>query len=142
MTSPEAIEAHDPLYRPSDRTHVAPEGSVNNGAAEVRTLFNNKNVAMYVDGQPAVKNIQKDAPDIDVGVALWPGKSGTLNAGLGGYYIATPKNAANPDDAWTFIEYFLSKEVQEYFPISFPANLKARETDGLTIPFPRYLRSS
>ena len=61
---------------------------MNNGAAEVRTLFNNKNVAMYVDGQPAVKNIQKDAPDIDVGVALWPGKSGTLNAGLGGYYIA------------------------------------------------------
>ena len=107
---------------------------MNNGAAEVRTLFNNKNVAMYVDGQPAVKNIQKDAPDIDVGVALWPGKSGTLNAGLGGYYIATPKNAANPDDAWTFIEYFLSKEVQEYFPISFPANLKARETDRFDDP--------
>ena len=134
LTSPEAIEAMTHYTGLLTEHHVAPEGSVNNGAAEVRTLFNNKNVAMYVDGQPAVKNIQKDAPDIDVGVALWPGKSGTLNAGLGGYYIATPKNAANPDDAWTFIEYFLSKEVQEYFPISFPANLKARETDRFDDP--------
>ena len=134
LTSPEAIEAMTHYTGLLTEHHVAPEGSVNNGAAEVRTLFNNKNVAMYVDGQPAVKNIQKDAPDIDVGVALWPGKSGTLNAGLGGYYIATPKNAANPDDAWTFIEDFLSKEVQEYFPISFPANLKARETDRFDDP--------
>lgn len=62
-------------------------------------------------------------------VALWPGKNGTINAGLGGYYVATPKNAANPDDAWIFIEYFLSKEVQEYFPNAFPANLQARDTD-------------
>ncbi len=129
LNSPQAIEAMTHYTELLTKHHVAPEGSVNNGAAEVRTLFNNKNVAMYVDGQPAVKNIQKDAPDIDVGVALWPGKEGTLNAGLGGYYIATPKNAANPEDAWVFIEYFLSKEVQEYFPVSFPANLKARDTD-------------
>lgn len=129
LNSEQAIEAMTYYTDLLNKYHVAPEGSVNNGAAEVRTLFNNKNVAMYIDGQPAVKNIQKDAPDIDVGVALWPGKDGTLNAGLGGYYIATPKNAANPDDAWTFIEYFLSEEVQEYFPISFPANLKARDTE-------------
>lgn len=129
LNSPEAIEAMTYYTDLLTKYKVAPEGAVNNGAAEIRTLFNNKNVAMYIDGQPAVKNIQKDAPDIDVGVALWPGKEGSLNAGLGGYYIATPKNAANPDDAWTFIEYFLSKEVQEYFPVSFPANLKARDTD-------------
>jgi multiple sugar transport system substrate-binding protein len=129
LDSPEAVEAMTYYTELLTKYKAAPEGSVNNGAAEVRTLFNNKNVAMYVDGQPAVKNIQKDAADIDVGVALWPGKNGPLDAGLGGYYIATPKNAANPDDAWTFIEYFLSKEVQEYFPISFPANLKARDTD-------------
>lgn len=129
LNSEQAIEAMTYYTELLSKYHVAPEGSVNNGAAEVRTLFNNKNVAMYIDGQPAVKNIQKDAPDIDVGVALWPGKDGTLNAGLGGYYIATPKNAANPNDAWTFIEYFLSEEVQEYFPISFPANLKARDTE-------------
>lgn len=134
LNSPEAIETMTHYAGLLTEHHVAPEGSVNNGAAEVRTLFNNKNVAMYVDGQAAVKNIQKDAPDIDVGVALWPGKNGPLNAGLGGYYIATPKNAANPEDAWIFIEYFLSKEVQEYFPIAFPANLKARETDRFDDP--------
>lgn len=129
LNSAEAIEAMAHYTGLLTEHHVAPEGSVNNGAAEVRTLFNNKNVAMYVDGQAAVQNIQKDAPDIEVGVALWPGKNGTINAGLGGYYVATPKNAANPDDAWVFIEYFLSKEVQEYFPNAFPANLQARDTD-------------
>jgi len=132
LNSPEAIEAITYYTELLTKYHVAPESTVSNGAAEVRTLFNNQNVAMYVDGQAAVKNIQKDAPDIEVGVALWPGKEGPANAGLGGYYIATPKNAANPDDAWTFIEYFLSKEVQEYFPIAFPANLKARDTDRFT----------
>ncbi len=129
LNSPEAVEAMAHYTGLLTEHHVAPEGSVNNGAAEVRTLFNNKNVAMYVDGQAAVQNIQKDAPDIEVGVALWPGKNGTINAGLGGYYVATPKNAANPDDAWIFIEYFLSKEVQEYFPNAFPANLQARDTE-------------
>lgn len=129
LNSPEAIEAITYYTDLLIKYHAAPESSVSNGSAEVRTLFNNQNVAMYIDGQSAVKNIQNDAPDIDVGVALWPGKEGPLNAGLGGYYIATPKNAANPDDAWTFIEHFLSKEVQEYFPNAFPANLKARDTD-------------
>ena len=122
LNTPEAREALEYYTGLLTQYQVAPEGSVNNGAAEVRTMFNNKSVAMFVDGQAAVQNIMKDAPDIDLGVALWPGKNGPLNAGLGGYYIATPKNAANPDDAWTFIEYFLSKEVQEYFPIAFPAN--------------------
>lgn len=75
LTSPEAIEAMTHYTGLLTEHHVAPEGSVNNGAAEVRTLFNNKNVAMYVDGQPAVKNIQKDAPDIDVGVACGPARA-------------------------------------------------------------------
>lgn len=134
LNSPEAIEAAKYYTGLLTEYHVAPEGAVNNGAAEIRTLFNNGKVAMYVDGQAAVKNIQKDAPNIDVGVALWPGKDGPVKAGLGGYYIATPKNAANPDDAWEFIQYFLSKEVQEYFPIAFPANLKARGTDRFSDP--------
>lgn len=134
LNTPEAIEALSYYTGLLTEHHIAPEGSVNNGAAEVRTLFNNQKVAMYVDGQAAVQNIQKDAPDIDVGVALWPGKDGAVKAGLGGYYIATPKNAANPDDAWDFIEYFLSKDVQAYFPIAFPGNLKARDTDRFDDP--------
>lgn len=134
LNTPEAIEALSYYTGLLTEHHIAPEGSVNNGAAEVRTLFNNQKVAMYVDGQAAVQNIQKDAPDIDVGVALWPGKDGAVKAGLGGYYIATPKNAANPDDAWDFIEYFLSRDVQAYFPIAFPGNLKARDTDRFDDP--------
>lgn len=134
LNTPEAIEALSYYTGLLTEHHIAPEGSVNNGAAEVRTLFNNQKVAMYVDGQAAVQNIQKDAPDIDVGVALWPGKDGAVKAGLGGYYIATPKNAANPDDAWDFIEHFLSKDVQAYFPIAFPGNLKARDTDRFDDP--------
>lgn len=127
LNSPAALEAATYYSELLTKYHVAPEGSVNNGAAEVRTLFNNKKIGMYIDGQSAVMNIKKDAPDLDVGVALWPGKDGPLHAGLGGYYVAVPKNAANPDDAWTFLEYFLSEEVQEWFPIAFPANLEARK---------------
>ncbi len=134
LNTPEALEALTYYTGLMTTEKIAPEGSVNNGAAEVRTLFNNGKVAMYVDGQSAVQNIQKDAPDIDVGVALWPGKNGPLKAGLGGYYIATPKNAANPDDAWDFIEYFLSEEVQSYFPNAFPGNLKARTAERFSDP--------
>ncbi len=129
LNNQEALEAATYYSELLTKYHVAPEGSVNNGAAEVRTLFNNNKIGMYVDGQSAVLNIKKDAPDLDVGVALWPGKDGPLNAGLGGYYVAMPKNAANPDDAWTFLEYFLSEEVQEWFPNAFPANLEARNAE-------------
>lgn len=132
LNSPEAIEAATYYSELLTKYHVAPESSVSNGAAEVRTLFNNNKIGMYVDGQSAVMNIKNDAPDLEVGVALWPGKDGPLNAGLGGYYVAMPKNAPNPDDAWTFLEYFLSEEVQEWFPHAFPANLEARKAECLS----------
>lgn len=132
LNSPEAIEAATYYSELLTKYHVAPESSVSNGAAEVRTLFNNNKIGMYVDGQSAVMNIKNDAPDLEVGVALWPGKDGPLNAGLGGYYVAMPKNAPNPDDAWTFLEYFLSEEVQEWFPHAFPANLEARKAERLS----------
>lgn len=131
LNSPEAIDALTHYASLLTEHKVAPTSSVNNGAAEVRTLFNNSKIGMYVDGQSAVKNIKNDAPDIDVGVALWPGKDGPLDAGLGGYYVAMPKNAKNPDDAWLFLEYFLSEEVQEWFPNAFPGNMKARDAERL-----------
>lgn len=134
LNTPEALEALTHYTGLVLTDKIAPESTVNNGATEVRTLFNNERVAMYVDGQAAVMNIQKDAPNIEVGVALWPGKDGPIKAGLGGYYLATPKNAANPDDAWEFIQYFLSEEVQEYFPNAFPGNLKARDAERFSDP--------
>ncbi len=129
LNSPEALEAATYYSELLTKYGVAPDTTVNNGSAEVRTLFINNKIGMYIDGQSAVMNIKKDSPEIEVGVALWPGKDGPLDAGLGGYYVATPKNAANPDDAWTFLEYFLSQEVQEWFPNAFPAHLEARNTD-------------
>jgi multiple sugar transport system substrate-binding protein len=129
LNSDAAIEAATYYSELLTKYHVAPDSSVSNGASEIRTLFNNNKIGMYIDGQSAVMNIQNDAPDLDVGVALWPGKDGPLEAGLGGYYVAMPKNAANPDDAWTFLEYFLSEEVQEWFPHAFPANLEARNAE-------------
>lgn len=128
LDTPEALEALEYYTEFLTKYHVAPESSVNNNSGDNRTLFINGKVAMYIDGQSGVKNVQAES-DIDIGVTLWPGKNGPTTAGLGGYYLAMPKNAQNKEDAWTFIEYFLSEEVQSWFPIAFPANLKAQNAE-------------
>ncbi len=125
---------------------VAPQGSINNNSGDVRTLFINKKVAMYIDGLPAVTTIHKDAPDIDIGVGLWPGKNGPAKAPLGGYYLVSPKNAPNLKDAWTFIEYFLSEDVQAMYPAGFPGRVSARQakrfSDELSQKFAKQLEST
>ncbi len=128
LDTPEGLEALK-YYTEFLTVHkVAPESSVTNNSGNNRTLFINERVAMYIDGQAGVRTVQSES-DIDVGITLWPGKDGPTTAGLGGYYIAMPKNAQHKDDAWKFIEYFLSEEVQSWFPIAFPANLKAQNAE-------------
>lgn len=128
LDTPEALEALKYYTEFLTVHHVAPESSVTNNSGNNRTLFINERVAMYIDGQAGVKTVQSES-DIDVGVCLWPGKDGPTTAGLGGYYLAMPKNAQHKEDAWTFIEYFLSEEVQSWFPIAFPANVKAQNAE-------------
>lgn len=128
LDTPEALEALKYYTEFLTKYHAAPESSPNNNSGDNRTLFINGKVAMYIDGQSGVKTVMAES-DIDVGICLWPGKNGPTTAGLGGYYLAMPKNAPNKTDAWTFIEYFLSKEVQEWFPIAFPANLAAQNAE-------------
>lgn len=128
LNTPAGVEALSYYTGLMTTEKIAPEGSVNNASSDARTLFINGKVAMYVDGEAAYLNIKNAAPDLKIGAGLWPGKNGPLRAGLGGFYLATPKNAQNPDDAWDFIEYFLSPEVQSYFPQGFPGNLEARKS--------------
>lgn len=128
LDTPEGLEALKYYTEFLTKYKVAPESSVTNNSGNNRTLFINKRVAMYIDGQAGVRTVQNES-DIDVGICLWPGKDGPTTAGLGGYYLAMPKNAEHKEDAWTFIEYFLSEEVQSWFPIAFPANLAAQNAE-------------
>lgn len=126
IDTPEALEALKYYTEFLTKYHVAPESSVSNNSGDNRTLFINKKVAMYIDGQSGVMNVQKES-DINLGICLWPGKNGPTTAGLGGMYVDMPKNAKNKADAWTFLDYFFSKETQEWFPIAFPTNLEAQK---------------
>lgn len=127
LNTPEAMEAL--TYYAVDLAKYAPEGATNNSATETRTLFGNGKVAMYIDGLPGVRLVQGEAPELDIGVGLWPGKDGYTNAGLGGWYVTIPHNAQNPDAAWDFVEHFVSKDVQEYYPTAFPGNISARSAE-------------
>jgi multiple sugar transport system substrate-binding protein len=126
LDTPEGLEALKYYTEFLTKYHVAPENSVNNNSSDNRTLFINKKVAMYIDGQSGVMNVQKET-DIDIGICLWPGKNGPTTAGLGGMYVAMPKNAKNKADAWTFLDYFFQPSVQEWFPVAFPVKLEAQK---------------
>lgn len=128
LDTPEALEALKYYTEFLTKYNAAPESSVTNNSGNNRTLFINEKVAMYIDGQAGVRTVQNET-NIDIGICLWPGKNGPTTAGLGGYYLAMPKNAQHKDAAWTFIEYFLSADVQAWFPVAFPANLKAQNAE-------------
>lgn len=128
LDTPEALEALKYYTEFLTKYHVAPESSVNNNSGDNRTLFINQKVAMYIDGQSGVMNVQKES-SIDIGICLWPGKNGPTTAGLGGMYVSMPKNAKNKADAWTFLDYFYQVSVQEWFPVAFPVKLEAQKAD-------------
>lgn len=128
LDQPEAIEAVQYYTDLLIKHKVCPEGTIANDALEVRNNFINKTIAMYIGGNFEIDYIKDAVPDMDIGVALIPGKNpGESAAVLGGWNASIPAGSKNPDAAWTLLEFFVSEKVQEMYSMSFPARKSAMD---------------
>lgn len=100
------------LYRTMWEEGLIPEGAqIDNGADFVNAFASGK-IGMAGTGAFGINNYKTNAPDIDFGVTLLPGKDGGTASFGGGDVIGIPKGSAYVDEAWEFIEWLLSDEVQ------------------------------
>lgn len=88
----------------------SPKSMMENDQTATSQMFASGNVAMTIEN---VSWIQKNVVEkklFDVGVALYPGVSGTNTAGLGGWNACIPASAKNKEGAAAFIDLVTDTE--------------------------------
>jgi multiple sugar transport system substrate-binding protein len=76
--------------------------------------FMSGQVAMIIQTQGYIGQLQTYAPDLNWGAALIPYNATPASWGAG-FDLEIPKGAPNPDGAWEFIKYLTSKDIQVQF---------------------------
>ena len=92
---------------------VTPESITSYDGTAAADAFKAQKAAMIVLGSSAVGDIVNDNYDFKAGCALIPSSDGTNYASFsGGDSIAILADTDMPDEAWQFVEFCLSEEVQ------------------------------
>lgn len=113
LDSPEAIEALQFMTDMIYKYKVTPESTTSYDWTAAADAFKAQKAAMVVLGSAAVGDIVNGAYDFNAGCALIPSADGTNYASFsGGDSMAILANTDMPDEAWQFIQYCLSEEVQ------------------------------
>lgn len=98
-------------------------------------------VAMMVLDSSFPEQIRRYAPNLDYGITYIPSFRGSPTASsAGSWWVGIPRGAANPEAAWDFIKFLVSKETQIETALQteenlFPANkLAANDPVFITDP--------
>jgi multiple sugar transport system substrate-binding protein len=97
---------HDLVYE----HEVAPRSSVQWSSGDRYNAFVSERLAIYMGGNFNITSLQKDAPDLDYGVALMPKGKGEYATFGGGNLIGITNQAEDMDAAWQFMEHAFSRE--------------------------------
>lgn len=100
------------LYRTMWEEGLIPEGAQVDNGADFVNAFGTGKIGMAGTGAFGINNYKTNSPDIDFGVTLLPGKDGGTASFGGGDVIGIPTGSPYVDQAWEFIEWLLSDEVQ------------------------------
>ena len=112
---PEIKAAFEFFHWTLSNGHIPPSAEADTGAFFVKTFMSGK-IGMQVISSTMMSLITNDAPDVNFGIAYIPGREGGVGAWVGGDSIAIPKGSKHPDEAWEFLEWMTSEEVQlEYY---------------------------
>ena len=100
------------LYRTMWEEKLIPEGAQVDDGANFVNAFGTGKIGMAGTGAFGINTYKKDFPDLDFGVSLLPGKDGGTASFGGGDVIGIPKGSAYVNEAWEFIQWVLSDDVQ------------------------------
>lgn len=89
-----------------------PEGAQIDTGEDFFNAFTAGTVGMVGTGSFAIAELKRDFPDLDFGVTPLPGKESGHSSFAGGDTIAIPMGSARVEDAFEFMTWYLSEEVQ------------------------------
>ena len=111
LDTPEVKKALS-LYRRMWEAGEMPSGAKNdNGASFISAFFTGK-IGMVGSGAFSIGLLKKEHPEIDFGITYLPGEKGGWASFAGGDSIGIPAGSKHAKDAWEFIAWCLSEEVQ------------------------------
>ncbi len=115
LTDPAVAGALD-LYRQMWADDLIPAGAQADTGADFANAFTTGKIGMAGTGAFAINNIKTNFPDIEFGATYLPGMEGGASSFAGGDSIAIPAGSKYPEQAFEFIKWATSDEVQlEYY---------------------------
>jgi len=100
------------MYRRMWEQKLMPTGAkTDNGNNFISAFFTGK-IGMVGTGAFAIGLLKREHPEIDFGVTPLPGEKGGSSSFAGGDSIAIPATSKHKKEAWEFISWCLSEEVQ------------------------------
>ena len=89
-----------------------PESAKADTGTDFLNAFTSGKIGMAGTGAFAIAALKKEYPDLDFGITPLPGKDGGSSSFAGGDTIAIPAGSKRSEEAFEFIKWFLSDEVQ------------------------------
>jgi len=100
------------LYRQMWADDLIPAGAQADTGTDFANAFTTGKIGMAGTGAFAINNIKTNFPEIDFGATFLPGGEGGASSFAGGDSIAIPAGSKYPNEAFEFIQWATSEEVQ------------------------------
>jgi len=120
----EALTWYSDLYL---KDKVTQKSVLNDDENDVEKLFGAQKVAMHWIGAFTFDYMSHNAPDVDFGTSLVPGRT-AARPGTGyatGWQTAIPKSAKDPGVSWDFVKFYTSPDIMAEFARTTPARKSA-----------------
>jgi multiple sugar transport system substrate-binding protein len=104
------------FYRQMWADGLMPPGAQADTGTDFANAFTTGKIGIVGSGAFAISLLKNDHPDIDFGVTYLPGKEGSQSSFAGGDSIGIPSGSKYPEQAFEFIQWMTTDEVQlEYY---------------------------
>ncbi len=111
LTDPAVKDALE-FYRKMWEEGLMPESAAVDTGAEFLSVFFADNIGMMGSGAFAISIIKNEHPEIEFGISFLPGREGNVSSFAGGDSIAIANGSPHVAEAFEFIKWTLSEEVQ------------------------------
>ena len=111
LTDPAVKEALE-FYRRMWEEGLIPESARVDAGSDFINAFTSGTIGMAGSGAFSIALLKNQYPDLDFGLAFLPGREGDTSSFAGGDNIAIPTGSEHTEEAFEFIEWVLSDEVQ------------------------------
>ena len=91
---------------------VIPEGAKVDDGTDFLNAFTSGKIGMVGTGAFSIATLKTQYPDVDLGITFLPGQDGGRSSFAGGDNIAIPTGSEHVDEAFEFIQWLLSDQVQ------------------------------